>query len=295
VSRFEVERASFALQWDLRSACVNGRCFSLNLAESSIKQQLMPGRASALTALTKATAWPQYLTTENTAPLRTMARTLLALQANYAWFAAIRWAPSPYPVAGEAANFAGNRRVYDSTTKAYVDLVRSEFLSLAPTVPVGTVLDRSSDLLWVPALGGWQVANAARPAAGVTKNCDRWFTNTNSWAANECTWPWTAVDRVTEGVAAENGRIGFNQIGGWQQPTTAVVTALWTRSATFGGGLSAGQTLASFLGTVVGPTATAGNAVWRIAATWPLIWGSVTINRTICQELRNPLTAGGAA
>ena len=249
---------------------------------------------SALSALSRATTWPRYLTAETTEPLFTMARTLLEIQADYASLQAIRWAPTPFPVAGEEETIAGNRRVSDSLRDAYIDTVQQEFRSLPPRVPARAVLDRTTGLLWIPANGGAQIPNAARPGVGITTNCDIWATNRNSFVQNDCTWPWVAVDQVPLTVAAQNDRSGPNEIGGWQFPTDdRTLGSLWLVSSSLGGGIGSGQTLAHFLRTVAGTTPDAGNAAWRTAASWRLIWGRPGAWRTRCQEYRTPLATGG--
>lgn len=168
---FQNDRASYNREWDSGVAAFNGATFRVATAVSSLAALIQPGQNSALFNYGRFLETKRYITRTDSVEMRQFAQTMMSLQAQYAGFEAVRWAPTDVALRNDdPSTYRGSQRTLDERQAEYVTLVRSAFTTLPALIPQDVVFDARTGNVWIPGGGAAQVAGAIEPQLNLP-NC----------------------------------------------------------------------------------------------------------------------------
>ena len=312
---FQNDRANYNREWDSGVAAFNGATFRVASAVSSLAPLIQPGQNSALFNYGRFLETNRYITRADSVEMREFAQTMMSLQAQYAGFEAVRWAPTDVALRnGDPSTYRGSQRTLDERQAEYVTLVRSEFTTLPALIPQDVVFDARTGLVWIPGGGAAQVTGVIEPQLNLPNCSDdqpapctnngrqapelpRCSEQRGNYAPIGCTFDAAGSDLVrTQLLDSENRRDPQARAGAtlrlsWNVATTAEVTRFYTSvGGSPGHNSDTGRTLNSFLaGLNPGTPWERINGGGVESNSWSGIWtGPIDSRRINCEDSSPP-------
>ena len=312
---FQNDRANYNREWDSGVAAFNGATFRVAGAVSSLAPLIQPGQNSALFNYGRFLETKRYITRADSVEMREFAQTMMSLQAQYAGFEAVRWAPTDVTLRdGDPSTYRGSQRTLDERQAEYVTLVRSEFTTLPALIPQDVVFDARTGNVWIPGGGAAQVTGVIEPQLNLPNCSDdqpapctndgrqapelpRCSEQRGNYAPIGCTFDAAGSDLVrTQLLDSENRRDPQARAGAtlrlsWNVATTAEVTRFYTSVGGSPGHISTtGRSLNSFLaGLNPGTPWERINGGGVESNSWRGIWtGSIDSRRINCEDSSPP-------
>ncbi|MEI7624426.1 MAG: pentapeptide repeat-containing protein [Actinomycetes bacterium] len=283
--QFQNDRANYNREWDSGVAAFNGATFRVSGAVSSLAALIRPGQNSALFNYGRFLETKRYITRPDSVEMREIAQTMMSLQAQYAGFEALRWAPTDVALRnGDPSTYRGSQRTLDERQADFISLVRSEFTTLPALIPQDVVFDARTGNVWIPGGGAAQVTGAIEPERNRPRCPD---TGTN--VGGGCTFDAAGSDLVRTQLLDSENRRDPQAIAGatlrlsWNVATTAEVTRLYTSvGGSPGHNSDTGSSLNSFLASLNPGTPWARiNGGGVESNSWPGIWTESMAARSI--------------